>query len=196
MEVVCFEMSGHEFGVDMTKTKTIENRKDLIARQGLPDFVTGIIDVHGEMIPLIDLSQMLSIPKSDYTSKDAKTLVFLLKTGSYAIPCDKISEIIHVEGNQIQHMPNYFVKRETDYTDCVIQKGNSLVLVLDPNKLLSDEQKEKLLGLLEDIERERIEEEKRKAEELRRKKEEEKRKREEEMKAMAEKTSAEGGTDE
>ena len=75
---------------------------------------------------------------------------------------------------------------ETDYTECIVKKGNSLVLVLDPDKFLLPKQWDEMLVLMENIEKERIEEEKRRREELRRKKEEEKRKREEEMRAMAE----------
>ena len=187
MEVVCFNIDGREFGVDMTRTKTIENRKDLINRPDLPDFVMGIVEIHGDLIPLIDISQMLNIKPADYSSNDAKILVFLMRTGSYAIPCDGISEIVHVENADTRTMPNYFVKRETDYTDCVFKKGNSLVLVLNPYKLLNDERQEKLMTLLEDMEKERIEKKRREAEELKRKKEEEKRKREEEMRALEEK---------
>ncbi|MCR4605540.1 MAG: chemotaxis protein CheW [Eubacterium sp.] len=186
-QVVSFLINGKEFGLDMTKTKTIDNPKELIKRDDLPDFVQGIMNIHGDMIPIVDVAQRMQLPEYDEVDEiERRVLVFLNRAGNYGIPVDAVTEIFKVEDADVQRIPGFFSGSETDYTECIVKKGNSLVLVLDPDKFLLPNQWEEMLKLMETIEKERIEEEKRKREELRRKKEEEKRKREEEMRAMAE----------
>ena len=188
-QVVSFLINGKEFGLDMTKTKTIDNPHELIKRDDQPDFVQGIMNIHGEMIPIVDVAQRMQLPEVDPSEIDEiekRVLVFLNRAGNYGIPVDAVTEIFRAEDADVQTIPGFFTGSETDYTECIVKKGNSLVLVLDPDKFLLPKQWDEMLVLMETIEKERIEEEKRRKEEIRRKKEEEKRKREEEMKAMAE----------
>ena len=197
-QVVSFLINGKEFGIDMTRTKTIDNPRELIIRDDQPGFVQGVMNIHGEMIPIVDVAQRMQLPEIDPSEIDEiekRVLVFLNKSGNYGIPVDAVTEIFRVEDADVQHIPGFFSGSETDYTECIVKKGNSLVLVLDPDKFLLPKQWDEMLVLMENIEKERIEEEKRRREELRRKKEEEKRKREEEMRAMAEAQNAEAQAD-
>ena len=197
-QVVSFLINGKEFGLDMTRTKTIDNPRELIIRDDQPDFVQGVMNIHGEMIPIVDVAQRMQLPEIDPSEIDEiekRVLVFLNKSGNYGIPVDAVTEIFRVDDADVQRIPSFFSGSETDYTECIVKKGNSLVLVLDPDRFLLPKQWDEMIVLMENIEKERIEEEKRKREELRRKKEEEKRKREEEMKAMAEAQNAEAQDD-
>ncbi len=197
-QVVSFLINGKEFGLDMTRTKTIDNPRELIIRDDQPGFVQGVMNIHGEMIPIVDVAQRMQLPEIDPSEIDEiekRVLVFLNKSGNYGIPVDAVTEIFRVDDADVQQIPDFFSGSETDYTECIVKKGNSLVLVLDPDKFILPKQWDEMLVLMENIEKERIEEEKRKREELRRKKEEEKRKREEEMRAMAEAQNAEAQAD-
>ncbi|MBO6108478.1 MAG: chemotaxis protein CheW [Eubacterium sp.] len=196
-EFVCFFIKGREFGVDVSRMKTIANAVTIEPREGLPDFVKGIVNHHGEQVPLIDVEQLLSIP-DPATKKELKHVIFISELGSFCIESDGVSEIINVEDSAVSGVPSYFSKSETDYASSVVQKPNrSLVVVIDPDKMLSDAQRVSLKKLMDEIEKERIEQEKRRREEERRRKEEEKRKREEEIaKMQAEQEKSEGGAGE
>ena len=188
-EVVCFFLKGREFGVDVSQMKTIAHRTELQPREGLPEFVKGIVDIHGEQIPLVDVDQLLQIP-AENVAKEKRNVVFNAGCGSFAIECDGISEIVSVEDSSVQGVPGFFNENKTDYADCVIQKKNrALVLVMNPDKLLTGEQNQALKKILDEIEEERREAERKRLEEERRRKEEEKRQREEEMARMQQEAS-------
>lgn len=194
-EVVCFILKGREFGVDVSQMKTIVHKSEPKPREGLPEFVKGIVDVHGEQIPLVDGEQLLNIPEGTGRSAEKKNVVFLSRCGSFAMECDGISEIVTVEDGSVQGIPGFFNKSETDYADCVIQKKNhALVLVMNPDRLLTKEQCGELQKLIEAIEEERREEERRRIEEERRRKEEEKKKREEELARMEQGEESDSGS--
>ena len=189
-EVVCFFLKGREFGVDVSQMKTIVHKSEPKPREGLPEFVKGIVDVHGEQIPLVDAERLLSIPEGRGVSKEKKNVVFNSGCGDFAMECDGISEIVTVEDSSVQGIPGFFDKTETSYADCVIQKKNrALVLVMNPDRLLTKVQCDALSKLIHEIEEERREEERRRLEEERRRKEEEKRKREEEIARMEQEES-------
>ncbi|MBQ7200125.1 MAG: hypothetical protein IJS24_01980, partial [Eubacterium sp.] len=102
--------------------------------------------------------------------------------------CDGISQIVTVEDSAVQAIPGFFDRKTgTNYADCIIKKkDNTLVLVMDPERLLDEGQTEKLVELLSEMKKERIEAERKRQEEERRRKEEEKRRREEEIARMNE----------
>lgn len=183
-EIVGFFIRNREFGVDVSRMRTIENEKPVIKRENMPGFVLGIVDIHGEQIPLVDISQMLNLPKAA-PGTEKKMVVFTTPKGDFAIPCEDISEITMVENQDIQPFPNIFDKDKTAYMDCIVRKKkNVLVLVIAPERLMTEEQWRQFQVLLDEIEKERIEEERRRQEEAKRRKEEEKRKREEEIARM------------
>ncbi|MBO4396790.1 MAG: CheW domain-containing protein [Eubacterium sp.] len=193
-EVVCFILKDREFGVDVSQMRNIANRAEIEPRDDLPGFVKGIVTVHGERIPLVDQEQLLQIPDSDVTKKNAerKIAIFQSLCGDYAMECDGISEIVSVEDTAVQAVPGYFNKDKTNYADCVVQKKNrALVVVINPDGLLSREQCSDLKKLIDTIEEERREEERKRIEEERLRKEEEKRKREEEIARMQEESEDE-----
>ena len=187
-EVVCFIFKGHEYGVDVSQMKSIVHKSELIPREGLPDFIKGIVDVHGEQIPLVDADQLLSIPAGRESTLEKKNVVFTTKCGDFAMECDGISQIVNVEDSAVQAIPGFFDRKTgTNYADCIIKKkDNTLVLVMDPERLLDDGQTVKLVELLSEMKKERIEAERKRLEEERRRKEEEKRRREEEIAHMNE----------
>jgi len=172
--------------VDVSQMKTIAHRTELQPREGLPEFVKGIVDVHGEQIPLVDVDQLLQIPTGNERN-EKRNVIFNSGCGSFAIECDGISEIVSVEDSAVQGVPGFFNEAKTDYADCVIQKkNNALVVVINPDNLLNKEQSAALKKIIDQIEEERLEAERKRREEERRRKEEEKRKREEEMARMQE----------
>ena len=187
-EVVCFILKGHEYGVDVSQMKSIVHKSEIIHREGLPDFIKGIVDVHGEQIPLVDVDQLLTIREGRESTLEKKNVVFTTKCGDFAMECDGISQIVTVEDSAVQGIPGFFDgKSATNYADCIIKKkDNSLVLVMNPERLLDDAQTEKLIELLSDMKKERIEAERKRQEEERRRKEEEKRRREDEIARMNE----------
>ncbi len=187
-EVVCFILKGHEYGVDVSQMKSIVHKSELMPREGLPDFIKGIVDVHGEQVPLVDADQLLSIPSGRESTLEKKNVVFTTKCGDFAMECDGISQIVTVEDNAVQAIPGFFDRKTgTNYADCIIKKkDNTLVLVMDPERLLDEGQTEKLVELLSEMKKERIEAERKRQEEERRRKEEEKRRREEEIARMNE----------
>ena len=187
-EVVCFILKGHEYGVDVSQMKSIVHKSELMPREGLPDFIKGIVDVHGEQVPLVDADQLLSIPSGRESTLEKKNVVFTTKYGDFAMECDGISQIVTVEDSAVQAIPGFFDRKTgTNYADCIIKKkDNTLVLVMDPERLLDEGQTEKLVELLSEMKKERIEAERKRQEEERRRKEEEKRRREEEIARMNE----------
>ena len=185
-EVVCFFLKGREFGVDVSQMKTIAHRAELQPREGLPEFVKGIVDIHGEQIPLVDVDQLLQIPTGNERN-EKRNVIFNTSCGSFAIECDGISEIVSVEDSSVRGVPGFFSEDKTDYADCVIQKKNhALVVVINPDRLLNREQSASLKKIIDEIEEERREAERLRREEERRRKEEEKKKREEEIARMQE----------
>ena len=183
-EVVCFFLKGREFGVDVSQMKTIANETTLMPREGLPEFVKGIVDIHGEQIPLVDYEQLFTIPEGQMRN-ERRYVVFNVACGSFAIECDGISEIVNVEDSAVQSMPGFFYQDQTNYADCMIQKKNkALVLVMNPSKMLTKDQAASLKNIIDELEEERREAERKRIEEERRRKEEEKKKREEELAQM------------
>ena len=70
----------------------------------MPDFLEGVVDIRGEMIPVMAIRKKLTLPAAEKTEK-TKFLVFPTKQGKMACIVDGISRILKIDDNNVQAFP-------------------------------------------------------------------------------------------
>ncbi len=136
-EIVSFYLSGKMYGVDVDHMQGIEKHRELARPTGLPDFMEGVADIRGELIPVMALKKRLILPPADVTEK-TKLLVFRTRNGKLACIVDGIYRILQIDNDNAQEFPRIIQSEETGYADFVARIGSELILVINPENLINE----------------------------------------------------------
>ncbi len=153
-EIVTFFLSGKEYGVEVSGMQGIENYVPLESVENAPACLKGIVTIRDEIIPVIDIKQYLILPPAEVT-ENTKYLVLGTKNGKVACLADGISKIFQASGEDIQNFPILLESQLTEYVDYIARNGNNLVIVINPAKLLSEEEWSAIHEMIEKVEEEK-----------------------------------------
>ncbi|MBL6982375.1 MAG: chemotaxis protein CheW [Anaerolineales bacterium] len=94
-----------------------------------PPWVLGVIDLHGQAIPVIDLRQRFGLPRREIQLDD-RLLVVQMPQGTYALLVDEVTQVMEIELGQVEYFPG-LEERHHSAVSAVIRQNGSLALVVD-----------------------------------------------------------------
>jgi purine-binding chemotaxis protein CheW len=106
----------------------------------MPDFMRGIINLRGSIVPVIDLKLKFGLGKTE-KSIDSSVIVCELviedKTIIMGLLTDSVQEVISLENNSIEPTPYIGAKIDTSFIEGMGKKGEDFIIILNMNKILS-----------------------------------------------------------
>ena len=127
---VVFRLGDQEFGVDINLVQSIEKQVDVVPVPNSMKYISGIVNLRGEVIPVMSLKEKFNM--EDQSKGDNTVIVNL--------PDMKIIEIGELQPDKISLMPKLAKTENTEYLDRVASIDDKLVILLDINKILSEEE--------------------------------------------------------
>lgn len=138
---VVFTLGGQKFGVDINLVQSIERQVDVVPVPNAMKYISGIVNLRGEVIPVMSLKKKFSMDDTA-ESKGNNTVIVNLPDMKIALEVDEVIEIGELDPEKISPMPNLAKSDDTEYLDRVASIDNKLVILLDINKILSEEEAE------------------------------------------------------
>ena len=136
---VVFTLGGQEFGVDINLVQSIERQVDVVPVPNSMKYISGIVNLRGEVIPVMSLKKKFSMDDSADT-KGNNTVIVNLPDMKIALEVDEVLEIGELNAEKIVDMPRLAKNEETEYLDRVASVDGNLVILLDINKILSEDE--------------------------------------------------------
>lgn len=140
-DVVC------EYGVPITQVQEIITMTRPTQLPQAPDFVEGIINLRGKIIPIIDLKKRFQMGTSDITS-DTRSVVVEVEGQTVGIIVDEVSEVLRLANSDIEPAPAIIGGITAEYLTGVGKIDGRLLILLDMNKILTDQEKADLVGVV------------------------------------------------
>ena len=128
---VVFTLGGQKFGVDINLVQSIERQVDVVPVPNAMKYISGIVNLRGEVIPVMSLKKKFSMDDTA-ESKGNNTVIVNLPDMKIALEVDEVLEI--------GDMPRLAKNEETEYLDRVASVDGDLVILLDINKILSEDE--------------------------------------------------------
>jgi len=132
-----FNIGEEEFGIDVRRIVEIINPQRIYKIPELPDFVSGVIDVRGEIIPIIDLRQRFGIQPS----QEGRIIVVLYDNNKIGLHVDEIKGIVTLSHAQIVSPPIIFKGLKRRYFSGLGKKDEGIIILLNIDEVLSSEEK-------------------------------------------------------
>ncbi len=130
MQLVGFEVGKEVFGVDILMVREIIRSAPITAVPNSPEFVEGVINLRGDIIPVIDLRKRLNLFRDD---KQEKNWILILEVeGSVTgFVVDRVDDVMKIEENSIEPAPEIVLAGlESQYIRGVCEIGEKRLMIL------------------------------------------------------------------
>jgi len=138
-----FTMADEEYGIGILKIKEIIGMMPITTVPQTPEFVKGVINLRGKVIPVIDLRLRFGIDSIDYTERTCIIVVEIegsSGTVQIGIVVDAVSEVLNINETDVEDTPTFGTKLRTDYILGMAKIEGGVKILLDIDRVLSDEE--------------------------------------------------------
>lgn len=132
-QLVIFDLSGQKYAIPVLNTQEIIKMVDVTPIPRSDDFVDGVINLRGRIVPIINLKKRLSLQRAEAT-RDTRIIVVEHDEASVGIIVDRVQEVGRYNSDEVERPES--VMRENEYISGVIKKEEALWLLLQLDKVL------------------------------------------------------------
>jgi purine-binding chemotaxis protein CheW len=143
MQLVGFEIGREQFGVNILAVQEIIRSAPVTNVPNSPMFVEGVINLRGDIVPVIDLRKRLNLLKDDMEMDHSKNWVLILNIGDRVIGfiVDSVTEVLKIEEESIEPPPDIIIAGlENQYIQGVCNINDGLLIILEFDRVLFNEE--------------------------------------------------------
>lgn len=147
LQLVSFNIGSEEFGVDILKVQEINRMIELTHIPNSPEFVAGVINLRGRIIPVVELRTRLGMPPKE-SDKYTRIVVVEINEKTIGFIVDSVNEVLRIPTSITEAPPSICSGIQSEFITAVGKLEDRLLILLDLEKVLLDEEK----AVLEEIE--------------------------------------------
>jgi len=143
IQLIVFNLGDEEYGASIDQVREIIRTRVITPIPNSPDFIDGLTNVRGEIAVVIDLKNRFFLP----TKKEIKEKHIIMTEQDknlFGLKVDEVTEVLRIPETDIKAAPELATKVDTDYMRGVLTIENRLIIMLDLQKVLSEEELAKL----------------------------------------------------
>ena len=137
-----FALGSEEYGLEILKVREIIGYMDITQVPQTPGYVTGVINLRGQVIPVVDLRAKFGMDSCEPTDETCIIVVEITQDGngiSTGIVVDRVQEVLDIVGEQIEDSPQFGGNVDTQFILGMAKVGESVKILLDIDKVLGSE---------------------------------------------------------
>jgi purine-binding chemotaxis protein CheW len=134
-----FALGAEEYGLEILKVREIIGYMAITAVPQTPAYVKGVINLRGQVIPVIDLRAKFGMETTDVTDETCIIVVEISHTGrtfNTGIVVDHVQEVLDINGENIEEAPQFGPSIKTDFILGMGKVNNAVKILLDIDKVL------------------------------------------------------------
>jgi purine-binding chemotaxis protein CheW len=151
VQLVSFAIGKEQFGVEILMVQEIIRMAPITSIPNSPDFIEGVINLRGHIIPVIDLRKRLKLtPLTDEHKENTRILIIDVKDRVTGFIVDAVSEVLKIQTSSVEPPPEIVVAGlKSQYIYGVCKLDERLLILLDFSKILQVEEIKKLMEVQE-----------------------------------------------
>lgn len=143
LQIVSFRVDDKDYAVEISKIIEIIYYKAATPLPQSPEFIEGVVDLRGTVIPVLDLKKRLRMP-SKTAGLPNHILIVHFGEKMVGIVVDEVKEVLHIEEGQIQSPQTWIKGGSSQYLRGVCKVHDQLIFILSMDQLLSDDEQAQL----------------------------------------------------
>jgi len=143
---VTFRLDNEKYGIRVMQVQEVLRITEIAPVPGAPDYVLGIINLRGNVVTVIDSRKRFGLSE---TEADDSTRIVIIEAEKnvVGILVDSVAEVVDLRTSEIDAAPNVGNDDSSKYIQGVSSKEKELLILVDVNKLLSDEEWDEVAAL-------------------------------------------------
>jgi len=149
-QYLTFLLGGEMFAIGILNIKEIIEYGNLTTVPMMPEFIRGVINLRGAVVPVVDLSARFGRRPSEITRRSCIVIIEVEAGGEkqdVGVVVDSVSEVLEIPPADIEPAPSFGAKIRADFISGMGKVGGRFVIILDVDKVLSVDE----MALLADV---------------------------------------------
>jgi len=149
IQYLTFSLNDEEYAINVNQIREILEVSDITKLPCTYEFMRGVINLRGNVVPVIDLHVKFGLPETEQT---INTCVIVMeieidnKQTVIGALADSVDEVIELEAEQIEPAPNIGTKVKSEFIKGMGKYNDRFLILLDLNKIFSEEDLTKIEG--------------------------------------------------
>jgi purine-binding chemotaxis protein CheW len=142
-QYLTFKLDEEIFAIDVAKVREVLDLTAITKIPRTPDFMSGVINLRGSVVPVVDLRLCFEMTKTNKTVNTCIVVVEVLLDGESTIIgalADSVEEVVDLEPEQIEPAPRIGTQVRTDFIRGMGKRDTQFVMILDIDKVFSAEE--------------------------------------------------------
>src|ERR1700690_1394752 len=142
-QYLTFKLGNEVFGIEVAKVREVLDFTTITAIPRTPEFMSGVINLRGSVVPVVDLRLCFHMSKTNRTTNTCIVVVEVLLEGESTVIgalADSVEEVIDLEPDQIQPAPRIGTHIRTDFLKGMGRRDAQFVMILDIDRVFSADQ--------------------------------------------------------
>lgn|SRR5690606_13463863 len=143
-QYLTFTSAGDMFAIGILAIKEIIEYGNLTSVPMMPDFVRGVINVRGAVVPVIDLAARFGRSRSEATRRSCIVIIEARTTQGeqqdIGVMVDAVSAVMEIPASEIEPPPSFGARIRVDFISGMAKLSNKFVIVLNVDRVLSVEE--------------------------------------------------------
>lgn len=143
---VTFRLDNEKYGIKVMQVQEVLRMTEIAPVPGAPDYVLGIINLRGNVVTVMDTRKRFGLMEAE---PDDATRIVIIEAGSQVVGIlvDSVAEVVDLRASEIETAPNVGNDESSKYIQGVCSRDNELLILVDVDKLLSDEEWQEVASL-------------------------------------------------
>ncbi|MDH5191372.1 MAG: chemotaxis protein CheW [Gammaproteobacteria bacterium] len=143
---VTFKLDNEIYGINVMQVQEVLRMTEIAPVPGAPDYVLGIINLRGNVVTVMDTRKRFGLVPTE-TDDQTRIIIIEAQGNVVGILVDSVAEVVYLRESEIDVAPNVGNDESSKYIQGVCSKDEQLLILVDINKLLSDDEWAEVSGL-------------------------------------------------
>ncbi len=140
-EFLVFSLGDEEYAVDILKVQEIRGYENVTRIANAPDFIKGVTNLRGVIVPIVDLRIKFHLDKVEYGGQTV-VIVVNVEDRVVGIVVDGVSDVMTLSPDQIKPAPEFGVTLSSDFLSGLGSLDDRMLVIVDIDKLLTSDEME------------------------------------------------------
>lgn len=139
IQYIVIRLGDEQFGIDIRFIDNIVRMQSITRVPKVPVYLKGVINLRGEVIPVMSLRMKMSLPEDEITKATRIIILKLEQQGNVGIIVDEVKEVVTLESTQIDKVAYDSKEGAINFVSGVGKRGSELISLLDLNSITLEE---------------------------------------------------------
>jgi purine-binding chemotaxis protein CheW len=146
LQWVTFQLEDETYGINVMQVREVLRYSEIAPVPGAPDYVLGIINLRGNVVTVVDTRSRFGLMEGEVTD-NTRIIVIESERQVIGILVDSVAEVVYLRQSEIDTTPSVGTDESAKFIQGVSNRDGKLLILVDLNKLLSDDEWDEMAHL-------------------------------------------------